>query len=927
MLACVDADQVILWSTSGVPADWAGSADRAALDAVCRSAAGRTEPLLVGDLQGSRFLPTGLDAQRLELRSCAAVPLLIERREAVGCLCVMDRRPRTWSSRDSDRLVDLAGIVEGELAQQVEQQRVETRPADAHRRIDGLLLKAPMFRQLVEQSLVGIALVQGDEFRYVNPRFAEIFGYTVEELMAPLPIAHVIAEQDRPLVAENLRLRLSGEVESIRYSFHGLRRDGSIIVVEAHGTRTELDGRPAVISTLLDVTERQRREDELRQREEHFRSLIENAWDVIQVVDARDVIRYISPSVTRVLGYDPEEMVGRRAAEFLHAEDAAASRRAFEHAIERTGVVLPLELRLRHRDQTWRAVEFRGKTIRGPVDEVLVILNWRDVTERRLTERALKESEERYRLVIHATSSAIWDWDLESGDIVWNGDSHLMLRYSPDELKPRIAWWFERVHPEDRPRVVSSLHAALNGMGDAWSAEHRFLRGDGVYATVLDCCYISRDRRGNALRVIGSLQDVTQRKAAEEAQRFLARAGTLLDESLDHVAALVRLARIAVPSVADYCAIDLIDQDGVLRRAAAAHADPGKESSLLLRPTPPSLTELDRDRDVRAARSREPVLIPECTDALLESISEGQDQLAELRDVAARSLMIVPLVAHGQLLGMMTLAASESERRYTPLDLILALDLAYRAALAVEHGLLYRQAQEAIRARDEILGVVSHDLRNPLNLVQLSADMLLSATEQRVSSDDRPLRIIKRAVGQMDRMIGDLLDLSTIEAKRFTIDAREHDGAALLAEAEALLRPLAEARSIDLSCTAGVHLPRIRMDADQILRVLSNLGGNAIKFTPEGGAVTLRVERDGEKLRFVVCDTGPGIPAEELPHVFDRYWQARKGDRRGVGLGLAIARGIVEAHGGRIDVESSAGGARFSFTIPDAGTELPPAAP
>src|SRR5690606_31624233 len=142
----------------------------------------------------------------------------------------------------------------------------------------------------------------------------------------------VVAEQDRELVAENMRRRLSGEVESIRYSFHGLRRDGSIIIVEAHGTRTELDGRPAVISTLLDITERQRREDDLRQREEHFRSLIENAWDVIQVIDARDAIRYISPSVSRVLGYSPEEMVGRRAAEYLHSEDVVTSRRAFEHA-------------------------------------------------------------------------------------------------------------------------------------------------------------------------------------------------------------------------------------------------------------------------------------------------------------------------------------------------------------------------------------------------------------------------------------------------------------------------------------------------------------------------------------------------------------------------------------------------------------------
>ncbi|HSJ25375.1 MAG TPA: PAS domain S-box protein [Longimicrobiales bacterium] len=851
------------------------------------------------------------------LQACVAVPVHGVGGGAAGVLAVLDGSSRTWSEDDVRDLQDLAGSAAADFDHVLEQRRIGSRPRRADGLMAGLLLEAPMFRQLVEQSLVGIALIQDNYFRYVNPRLAEIFGYTVEQMYEMSDVLDVVLEEDREMVAENMRKRLSGEIDSMRYSFRGRRRDGSVVLLETHGTRTELDGRPAVISTVLDMTGRRRAEQNLRRREEHFRSLIENAWDIIEVVDEKDIIRYISPSVNRVLGYRPQEMVGHGASEFLHPDDIFESRAAFQQAIEQSALGEPLELRLRHRRDGWRTVELRGKLVDGHDGETLAIVNAHDVTGRRRTERALRKNEERYRLVLHATNSAIWDWDVRSGSVFWNGDSYRMLRYVPEEMKPRIEWWYDRVHPEERARVVGGLHAALGTMNETWTTEHRFLRGDGVYATVLNCCHISRDADGNASRVIGSMQDVSTRRAAEDAQAFLARAASLLDENLDHEAGLARLARLVVPALADYCTLDLLDEDRMLHRVAATHVDPGREPALLQRTHRSLDDDPDRHAIVRVARTREPVLVAECTDAMLEAIGRDPEHLRRLRETRVRSLMIVPLTAHDAVLGTMTMAMSESERHYSAADLILAQELAAKAALAVEHGLLFRRAQQAVRARDEVLGIVSHDLRNPLNLIQLSAGMLLDAGDERRSSHTRPLEIINRSVAQMNRMIGDLLDLSSIEARSFSIDPREHDLSELVAEADALLRPLAAEKAVQLSCMVESGLPPVRMDAHQVLRVLSNLGGNAIKFTPANGTVTIRVDADTAGVRFMIADTGPGIPPENLPHVFNRFWQARKGDRRGVGLGLAIARGIVEAHGGRIWAESHSGaGATFYFTLP-----------
>jgi signal transduction histidine kinase len=228
---------------------------------------------------------------------------------------------------------------------------------------------------------------------------------------------------------------------------------------------------------------------------------------------------------------------------------------------------------------------------------------------------------------------------------------------------------------------------------------------------------------------------------------------------------------------------------------------------------------------------------------------------------------------------------------------------------------LYGEAREVIDAREEVLRIVAHDLRNPLSTVAMTTQLMLDVPGTEHQRIER-LTVIQRAGQRMQRLINDLLSVSIIEAGRLTIDPRPASVAAILADATEMLRPIAADKPVHLEVDAPKDLPDVHADAARIIQVLSNLVGNAIKFTPTGGRVTITAAREGPNIRFEVADTGPGIAPEQMANIFGRFWQANRGDTRGIGLGLSIAKGIVEAHGSEMRVASTVGeGSVFSFTL------------
>ena len=226
-------------------------------------------------------------------------------------------------------------------------------------------------------------------------------------------------------------------------------------------------------------------------------------------------------------------------------------------------------------------------------------------------------------------------------------------------------------------------------------------------------------------------------------------------------------------------------------------------------------------------------------------------------------------------------------------------------------------AEHAAHTRDEVLAIVSHDLRNPLNLVLTSGSFLLESAEGLKPGEREQLRMIHRATRQMSRLIEDLLEVSAVEAGNIRIETAREPVARLVEEACALQEHAAEERDIELTGEVAPGTPDVIADRDRVLQVFGNLIGNALKFTPEGGRVRVHAEPADNSVRFSVEDSGAGIDGDDLPHVFDRFWQARSSRKGGAGLGLAIARGIVAAHGGELRVASETGrGSTFSFTLP-----------
>jgi signal transduction histidine kinase len=313
-----------------------------------------------------------------------------------------------------------------------------------------------------------------------------------------------------------------------------------------------------------------------------------------------------------------------------------------------------------------------------------------------------------------------------------------------------------------------------------------------------------------------------------------------------------------------------------------------------------------------------PELIPEVSEKLLHALARDEHQLAIYRALGMGSVLVVPLVARGQTRGAMGFF-SESAHRYGPDEVALAQDLGLLAALAVDNARLYRDARAAVQARDELITVVSHDLGNPLSAIRIGISLLLRSVppEEQDTGGWKHLDFIRQSAEQMERLINDLLDVKKLEAGRVMLQFQDVRMEDVVQDVLEVFEPIAIGRSLQLTVELHRPLPTVAADAARLSQVLSNLIGNAIKFTDPGGRVGIDVRLASEGLLVAVSDTGVGIAPQHLAHVFDPYWQARPEGRKGLGMGLAIARGIVEAHGGRIWAESALGaGTTVRFTMP-----------
>lgn len=413
------------------------------------------------------------------------------------------------------------------------------------------------------------------------------------------------------------------------------------------------------------------------------------------------------------------------------------------------------------------------------------------------------------------------------------------------------------------------------------------------------------------------LRDVSERKRIENAQRFLAEAGELLGSTLDAEITLRHAARIAVPILGTLCTVD-VREAGRLRNAAVAHDDERLERRAAQRrgcapeieSEHPAAVALREGRSVRAEDADGAALFCEDRAAAADHGLPPSD--------GGWSALFLPLTARGASVGVVGIYRQDT-RTFDRDDVVLAEDYARRIGVALDNARLYEEAKRAVRARDDTVAVVSHDLRNPVNAIRmLVGNLVRSATPPDPRALAESLEIIGEAASQADALIEDLLDITRLEAGRLPLRRAMEPVRALVQPALEMLAPLAAQRAIALVVDYAADAPDAWADAARIHQVVSNLVGNALKFTPAGGRVEVTAARSTRgALEIRVADRGIGIRHEHQPHVFDRFYQAGRIDRDGAGLGLPIAKGIVDAHGGRVRVESEPGvGSTFVVTLP-----------
>ncbi len=467
------------------------------------------------------------------------------------------------------------------------------------------------------------------------------------------------------------------------------------------------------------------------------------------------------------------------------------------------------------------------------------------------------------------------------------------------------------------PALVSALIAVLL-LGPAATREPIRL---GVFAGIVAAFGLvgERARRRRAERE-------TLRTVAEGAERrfaFLAEASATLTASLDYDVTLANVARLAVPFLADWCTVDLVDAGGGVRRVAIAYGNPTKSELARAAEIYPPDPE-GRHPRTRVLRTGVAELFAEVRTEELALAASHAEHLRVMQAVGYRSAMIVPLVAHGQTLGAMTFATAESARRYAPTDLTFAGDLARRAALAIDNARLFRAVEEArteavaaSRAKDDFLAIVSHELRTPL-AAALIWTRLLSRADVAPARVAQAAEAIERSMKRQARLVEDLLDVSRVMSGGLRLDRRPVDLAQAVAAAVDGMRAAAAAKGVDVVLVAAPLPGSVLGDPRRLEQIVSNLLENAVEYTSEGGRVDVALEADSHGARIRVTDTGEGIAPELVPHVFEHFRQADSTSTRrhgGLGLGLTIVRELVRLHGGSVRAESRGHGSGATFVV------------
>jgi PAS domain S-box-containing protein len=630
------------------------------------------------------------------------------------------------------------------------------------------------------------------------------------------------------------------------------------------------------------------------ERGQRMRAVLDSVADAIITFDESGKIDSVNPTAEHMFGITAEQALGSDVALLLHDTASTALTVGSHHDLagrRHDGSLFPIDLAISD-------MQLAGRR--------LLIASIRDITER-------KQADAKFRGLLESAPDAIVTVTREGRIALVNTQAERLLGYDRSELLGQtveilLPERLRKIHTEHRPRYLKDPSTRSMGGGIELIAR----RKDGTEFPAEISLSPLQSEEG--ILTTSVIRDITERKRAEEAQSFLTQASTLLAASLDYETTLASVARFAVPFLADGCIVEVLkdaEESGELTSVASVEPEGVKLKGVL------------GDLHAQVLRSGRSLVWSGSGSREISS-----DQVARMRDAGLAAVMVIPLVAGGRRLGVISFIAAGTPRDYGPKGVGLAEELAYRCSLAIENARLYQEAQRAIRLRDDFFSVASHELKTPVTaLMAYTQFMMNRAVRQNgltPAQIDEALDELNWQSDRIGRLVAQLLDTSRLDAGKFALQLEPTDLTELV-HAAVYTAHASSAREVRVAAKGPVWA---LIDPVRIEQVVVNLVDNAIKYSPDGGPVDVEVNRgEGDCVVLVVTDRGIGIPAEHRPHVFDRFYQAHAGRHfagvAGMGLGLYITRRIVEMHGGTIGIDGAVGGgARVSVYLPLHSAEL-----
>jgi PAS domain S-box-containing protein/excisionase family DNA binding protein len=586
----------------------------------------------------------------------------------------------------------------------------------------------------------------------------------------------------------------------------------------------------------------------------------------------------------------------------------------------RAGLHAALSFPICRGDAVLGVIEFFSRGIRQPDADLLAMMAAVGGQIGQFIERKRAE-EVRFQLaaIVESSEDTIIGKNLDGIIFSWNTGAERMYGYAAEEVIGRSVGMLV---PPDMPNELPSILERLRRGERIERYETVRVRKDGARIDVALTISPVKDATGTISGAATIARDITKRKREEAALRFLSEASSTLAATLDYEATLQQVAQLAVPHFANLCSVFIVAEDGTIRRVAATHADSIKAAQLgdlqrHARIDPAGLHPVaEVIRTGRRAFNAPPL------EAALASAAHDTERSRLAHALLPASQIIMPLIARQQVIGAIAFERSEAARVYDAADLVLAEEVARRAALAVDNARLYREAQEAVRVRDAFLAIASHELKNPLTALLGNLQLLQrrAAREAGPASErlQRSLQVVADQATRLNQMIGALLNISRLEAGQLTLTSAPLELCALVRKVVAEVQPTLTQHT--LTCATPDTPLVMEGDALRLEQVLQNLVGNAIKYSPRGGLVSVRIERQSEWAYVDVSDQGIGIPQDALAKLFERFYRASNVDGGGIagmGIGLYVVKEIVTLHGGKIAVTSREGeGSTFTICLP-----------